>query len=687
MRWTTAVMALGAGVVVLGAAGPSAASSAPSGPLAITWLAAGDSFASGQGLTRTTEPCADGTGTGGLGTTWAIAAAEDLEGKGAAPKPLTPMKMAKGSPDLVACTGAISADFFHDNSTKLKSNKHEEQWQKGMKPFDLVTFSFGGDDIGFSDIVTHCLTIGCPSDADVRAKISELGSTGLDFKGVKTQGYPAFLESVAKTAVVKGGNIVVMGYPEVIEDPTLWGPDRQTCDTLSVAEAQVMRGWAGDLNATIGNAVASVDALPAAQRNGVHVTFVDAVSGSSDDGIAGTDPNLFEPSSGTRHELCSGGGQVWLNGLAPLHLRTRSFHPNQDGETAMGALATEVISKLTWPWTKTLATTTCPTSSVTPNPKPPAATEAVNGDLGALGPVTLDSDNEQVAQIVGPSGWTCEAGIGGDGDTQLTVIAPGSSLDANHDITSGIQAFVIPGADVLDQYLMTCALFPSSVTAAVSGASGGGIGFDCGSAPPASESDTRVGSTAVFFTDPVGTHGTWDNSAGLYPADGVVIFNPNTDGKQGLDTTEQAECILPPADQSLCTAALDDFAARYGVVTLPITDAQSGLPADTAAAPACPSAAQVMAAWQHSPGIDLAGPGDTITGFTGVSCWEDWVLATPTDTLGGNGQFYFSQVGGLHGVSGAESTQVNRDECFDAMAPPEWSALGESCFSGNTGNS
>jgi len=168
-----------------------------------------------------------------------------------------------------------------------------------------------------------------------------------------------------------------------------------------------------------------------------------------------------------------------------------------------------------------------------------------------------------------------------------------------------------------------------------------------------------------------------------------VIFNPNTDGKQGLETTEQAECILPPADQALCTGALDEFAARYGAITLPITGAQSGLPAQTDAAPACPSAAEVLAAWQSSPGIDLAAPGDTITGFSGVSCWEDWVLATPTDTLGGNGQFFFSQSGGLHGITEAEGTQLNKDECFDAQAPPEWEALG-SCdtgSSGNTGNS
>jgi len=335
---TAAVMV--AGVSVL-AAVPARASSSPSAPPAITWLAAGDSYASGQGLTHTTEPCADGTGKNGLSTTWAIAAANTLSSPG--------MHFAKNSPDLVACTGDISDQFFHADGAKHGA----PQWTPSMKRYDLVTFSFGGDDINFTNIVSHCEEFGCPSDASVRTLISTMATYGVAIDGTHTAPYHTFLQNVANKAVVHGGNIVVMGYPELVEDVGLWSAGRTTCAGMSAGEVQRLRGWAGDLNATIGSAVNTVNALPASQRNDVHLTFINPVSGSSSDGISASDPNLFEPSSGARHELCSTPGPSWLNGLSDLHIMSRSFHPNQAGETAMGALAAEVIPTLSWPWTPT----------------------------------------------------------------------------------------------------------------------------------------------------------------------------------------------------------------------------------------------------------------------------------------------------------------------------------------------
>jgi hypothetical protein len=324
-------------LVGVGEGAPAGGASAASAH-AITWLAAGDSYASGQGLTHTTEPCADGTGKNGLSTTWAIAAADTLSSQG--------MHLAENSPDLVACTGDISDQFFHADGAKHGA----PQWTPSMKRYDLVSFSFGGDDINFPNIVTHCEEFGCPSDASVRTLISTMATYGVAIDGTHTAPYHTFLQNVANMAVVHGGNIVVMGYPELVEDVGLWSAGRTTCAGMSAGEVQRLRGWAGDLNATIGSAVDTVNALPGSERNDVHLTFINPVSGSSSDGISASDPNLFEPSSGARHELCSTPGPSWMNGLSDLHIMSRSFHPNQAGETAMGALAAEVISQLTWPW-------------------------------------------------------------------------------------------------------------------------------------------------------------------------------------------------------------------------------------------------------------------------------------------------------------------------------------------------
>lgn len=327
-QWSrlAAIVIVLAGPILFGT-GFTAASAAVGHTL--TWLAAGDSYASGAGLTHTTHLCARATGPS---KAWASVAESDLSGAGFGVAP----------PNFVACSGATQQEFFYS----LGSGSPAE-WTKSMGRYDLVTFSFGGDDVRFSSIVEACLerSGGC-SDSEVRATIQTIG---ID--------YWAFLDRVAYRAVVHDGNIVVMGYPELVEDPSLWWATNRlshVCQGFTVNDSKLIRGWAGDLNAWLGKAVAQANASPAKQRNGVEFTFVDPVTGQSGNEIGASDANLFEPATGTRHELCSQGDSAWLNGLAPLHLLTRSFHPSQAGENAMGNLAAEVIGRLKWSWSPAL---------------------------------------------------------------------------------------------------------------------------------------------------------------------------------------------------------------------------------------------------------------------------------------------------------------------------------------------
>ena len=312
-----------------GATAPVAASttivSSHASPSTISWLAAGDSYASGAGLTKTTKLCARAPGTrADPSMAWAVVASRS--------KIL--MKDHFGVPVLVACTGAKTGEFFKSQG------KSPAEWTPSMGRYDLVTFSFGGDDIGFASIIQSCYehTSEC-SNGTVRSRISALG-----------RAFPGFLIRVARSAVVSGGNVMVMGYPELIEDPSLWpqiNRDTHQCQGIDPNTSKSIRGWAGALNAAIGSAVDRVNARPAAERNGVHFTFVDIVTGQSSEGISRSNPDLFEPATGVRHELCSQGDDAWLNGLT-IHLSTRSMHPNQAGEDAMGASAAEVIRRLDW---------------------------------------------------------------------------------------------------------------------------------------------------------------------------------------------------------------------------------------------------------------------------------------------------------------------------------------------------
>jgi hypothetical protein len=327
----------------------------------LTWLAAGDSYASGQGLKNPVGPCARSMGESGTGSTWAVSAAHALMRAG--------YSFAKSSPDLVACTGAISDQFFNSDGSAIAP-----QWRPNMGRFDLVTFSFGGDDIGFPSIMAHCATIGCPADVDVRQKISELGTSGVYWNGRHLPSFSIFLRHVATSAVVRGGNVVVMGYPELFALPSTWGSLQGTCSGLSAQEVDMVRGWGGDLNATLGSAVAQLNAEPSSQRNGVQFSFVNPVDGKGN--ASTTDTNLFDPVGSASHELCTQ-GQEWLNGFSPRHPLTHSFHPNQAGENALGSLAAAVLVTLQWP---TGVSLTGPSTTFV-RTRPPTASSGAGGDI------------------------------------------------------------------------------------------------------------------------------------------------------------------------------------------------------------------------------------------------------------------------------------------------------------------
>ena len=94
----------------------------------------------------------------------------------------------------------------------------------------------------------------CPKNSIERAVISRLG-----------EHYKPFLNEVANWVVTPGGNIVVLGYPDLIELPKYWPELDQRlglCLGIGTGDAMLLRGWAGDLNATIGQAVSASTRSP-----------------------------------------------------------------------------------------------------------------------------------------------------------------------------------------------------------------------------------------------------------------------------------------------------------------------------------------------------------------------------------------------------------------------------------------
>jgi hypothetical protein len=294
-------------------------SSAGAQPPLRSWLAAGDSYSSGEGLPHATGNCARAQrGSGSL--SWADVARDRIGG-------LLPELR---QPRLVACKGATTSGFFSS-----------DQWVPAMGRFDLVTFTLGGNDIRFTPILHQCIGLAgdglptdpghnCPQESLLRARITS--TLEMPFRG--------FLTKVAREAVSRGGHIVVLGYPELVELPDLWPAGTTSCSLIGIADAHELRGLGGHLNATIGYSARVVDA---ARPNGVRISFVDVNSGGG--AISRHDQNLFEPASGPRHNLCA--SQPWINGFTWIDYGSGSFHPKQAAHDAMGALAAQIVPTLT----------------------------------------------------------------------------------------------------------------------------------------------------------------------------------------------------------------------------------------------------------------------------------------------------------------------------------------------------
>ena len=311
-----AVMSVVSGLVIaLLAMVPTGSSASADSSLpgrAISWLAAGDSYSSGEGLPHSTGGCAKADGADSKA--WAQEAHNILAQSG---------KITTSRFDFVACTGALSGDFFSQRDNKAA------QWD-GQHRYDLVTFTFGGDDADFASFLIHCIFMVCPSDASTRDTIRTVGNN-----------YRAFLERVANQASSQGGNILVLGYPELIEDPNQWTGIPQftdLCQGLGRNQAVEIRGLAGALNQAIGNAVSIVNSE---HPNGVTLRFLDVNSGGSL-GINRSDARLFEPSSGVRHNLC--GADSWMNGASSIDRFHGSFHPKQAGLDSEANMVEQVLT-------------------------------------------------------------------------------------------------------------------------------------------------------------------------------------------------------------------------------------------------------------------------------------------------------------------------------------------------------
>jgi hypothetical protein len=313
------------------------------------WLALGDSFSSGEGIPGTTTvrapdgaDCARANGF--------IDQIRPSEAKAYAVRAYEAVRAEYGfgSLDFVACTGAKAGD--------VETQIEEAEDKAGRTSWDIVSLSFGGNDLGegdggFGEIIMGCLDAWGWGRTAVRRPGSSIvlppaGGCDITYEeaaeridALVEQKLPRLYKRVAGL-VRPGGDVIVVGYPQIFEEVNRWDFWRRNvlrnCEGIRAKDIPLLRRISDYLNIKIAEAVVRADAQLA--QRGVRFHYVDATAA------------LYEPeNSDERHAVCS--QHPWINGLT-VGARSgdfryqRTFHPNTSGHEATGAAVAALFGKV-----------------------------------------------------------------------------------------------------------------------------------------------------------------------------------------------------------------------------------------------------------------------------------------------------------------------------------------------------
>jgi hypothetical protein len=315
----------------------------PSEPL--RWLALGDSYSSGEG----TGNALDAEGANKCqrsGQAYGPAAAAIL-GQNVAPSTVEVTHL--------ACTGAFLEQY--DNKDRLDpsdwrlTDKDSTRQLARVQPgstYDVITASFGGNNVGFASVIMHCLGYSVVSDSlgpfgggllDLYLVNSGHGFCSLDKKGVQAAIRALrpklalfYMNMVDRLSL--DGYAYVVGYPHLFGDPEQWSlwNTALTCSGIKADDAAVINSLVDTMNRTIHDAVN--DAKKALRTDKRRISYFPI-----DKHYAG-------------HEVC-GTEEPWINPIPTLDLNesrgllgqfSPSMHPNAQGHAAVAAqLAFRVI--------------------------------------------------------------------------------------------------------------------------------------------------------------------------------------------------------------------------------------------------------------------------------------------------------------------------------------------------------
>ncbi len=202
-----------------------------------------------------------------------------------------------GGSVFAACSGATTYEFDHPNGTNAGENP---QLDAITDKTSLVTFSIGGNDMHFADVLTDCVWDGTTCEEKNEATFQK------NLRELRPKLVAMYRD--ARDRAADGARVIVVGYPRLFPDD----PSNSYRNLLFAEDQRWMNQKGDQLNAMLASAAAEAG-----------VEFVDPTDAFRGHGIGSDDPWF--------NDLTLGGP-----GWAPVN--PGSFHPNAAGQAALAAL-------------------------------------------------------------------------------------------------------------------------------------------------------------------------------------------------------------------------------------------------------------------------------------------------------------------------------------------------------------
>jgi Domain of unknown function (DUF4850) len=202
--------------------------------------------------------------------------------------------------------------------------------------------------------------------------------------------------------------------------------------------------------------------------------------------------------------------------------------------------------------TVTVPVIVCPTTLGVNNP--PTPVPAAARVPAAAAHLAVYSATSAAIQLLGPTGWACQAGIGADGSSSITAVPPDRRIAIND---GGVAALIYPACQGC-MLTLACPFFPVAMRQLHHEAV-----LPCGP-QPLGQVVHHLSPWAVALSDPPGeaipkNSGGLVPSDSLYPTNGVVVYGAYTWKQYHVAVAMEAVCVLPASKHSTCTAVLDEF--------------------------------------------------------------------------------------------------------------------------------